>query len=94
MVNVLSESQTDVSGIFATKAEDKFAGIEWKPGPGHGSPRIDGCLAHIDCSLHDVVTAGDHDIVLGRVHALDVNDGTDGPLLFFRGGYGRFEQLG
>jgi 3-hydroxy-9,10-secoandrosta-1,3,5(10)-triene-9,17-dione monooxygenase reductase component len=94
VVNVLSESQTDVSGIFATKAEDKFSGIEWKPGPGHGSPRIDGCLAHIDCSLHEVVTAGDHDIVLGRVHALDVNDSVDGPLLFFRGGYGRFEQLG
>jgi flavin reductase (DIM6/NTAB) family NADH-FMN oxidoreductase RutF len=33
---------------------------------------------------------GDHVIVVGRVHDLEVShDG--GPLVFFRGGYGRFE---
>jgi flavin reductase (DIM6/NTAB) family NADH-FMN oxidoreductase RutF len=94
VVNVLSDQQTELSGVFAGKGEDKFSGVEWKPGPGHGSPRIDGCLAHIDCSLEQVVDAGDHRIVLGRVHALDVQDGGVGPLLFFRGGYGRFDQLG
>ena len=94
VVNVLSDDQTDLSGIFAGKSEDKFAGVEWRPGPGHGSPRIEGCLAHIDCSLEDVILAGDHRIVLGRVHALDVSDTAAGPLLFFQGGYGRFEQLG
>jgi 3-hydroxy-9,10-secoandrosta-1,3,5(10)-triene-9,17-dione monooxygenase reductase component len=95
VVNVLSDAQPDISGVFAGKAEDKFAGVAWSPGPGHGSPRISGCLAHIDCSLEAVVPMGDHDIVIGRVHALDVADGDDaGPLLFFRGGYGRFEQLG
>src|SRR5262245_30252180 len=50
VVNVLSDAQTELSGVFAGKAEDKFAGVDWKPGPGHGSPRIEGCLAHIDCS--------------------------------------------
>jgi flavin reductase (DIM6/NTAB) family NADH-FMN oxidoreductase RutF len=94
VVNVLSDDQTDLSGIFAGKGEDKFSGIDWTPGPGHGSPRIDGCLAHIDCSLENVIEAGDHEIVIGRVHALDVSEDHVGPLLFFRGGYGRFEQLG
>lgn len=95
VVNVLSSDQGELSGVFAGKAEDKFAGVDWTPGPGHGSPRIDGCLAHIDCSLYDTHTDGDHIIVIGRVHALDVAGDPDlGPLLFFKGGYGRFERLG
>lgn len=95
VVNVLSAEQGELSGVFAGKAEDKFAGVDWTPGPGHGSPRIDGCLAHIDCSLYDTHLDGDHTIVIGRVHALDVSADPDlGPLLFFKGGYGRFERLG
>lgn len=91
VVNVLSDEQGDVSGQFAGRTEDKFAGIDWVPGPGHGSPRIDGCLAHIDCSLEAVYPGGDHAVVLGRVHALDIHRGDVGPLLFFKGAYGRFE---
>lgn len=93
VVNVLSDEQVDLSGQFAGKAEDKFAGIDWTPGPGHGGPRIAGCLAHIDCSLESVTDAGDHVVVIGRVHALDVHRGDVGPLLFFRGRYGRIEPL-
>jgi 3-hydroxy-9,10-secoandrosta-1,3,5(10)-triene-9,17-dione monooxygenase reductase component len=95
VVNVLSDEQASICGVFAGKSEDKFAGVDWNPGPGHGSPRISGSLAHIDCSLEATHAAGDHTIVLGRVHALDVNPDLElGPLLFFKGGYGRFEQLG
>lgn len=94
VVNVLSDRQTGISGIFAGKGEDKFAGVDWAPGPGHGSPRIAGSLAHIDCSLDSTHDAGDHVIVIGRVHALDVSDEAVGPLLFFKGGYGEFHRLG
>jgi 3-hydroxy-9,10-secoandrosta-1,3,5(10)-triene-9,17-dione monooxygenase reductase component len=95
VVNVLSEEQGELSNVFAGKSEDKFAGVAWSPGPVHGSPRIEGALAHIDCSLEAKLDGGDHFIVLGRVHALDVNADPDlGPLLFFKGGYGRFERLG
>ena len=37
--------------------------------------------------------AGDHVIVLGRVQYLDVHRADLGPLLFFRGGYGRHDPL-
>jgi len=95
VVNVLADDQGELSGVFSGKSEDKFAGVSWRPGPGHGSPRIDGALAHIDCSLEAVMDAGDHIIVLGRVHALEVSGDPDaGPLLFFKGGYGKFERLG
>jgi 3-hydroxy-9,10-secoandrosta-1,3,5(10)-triene-9,17-dione monooxygenase reductase component len=88
-VNILSEPQEDVCRVFASKAPDKFAEIGWKHS-GSGAPIIEGVLAYIDCEITDVVTSGDHDIVVGAVRELDVlHEG--GPLLFFRGGYGRFQ---
>ena len=95
VVNVLSDQQSSLSNVFAGKSEDKFAGVDWSPGPGHGSPRIAGSLAHLDCSLQSVMVGGDHHIVIGLVHALDVSADPDlGPLLFFKGGYGSFDRLG
>lgn len=88
-VNVLGEDQENVCRIFAGKAEDKFVGLGWKPSA-WGSPILDGVLAWIDCSIEQVIEGGDHWIVVGRVRELEVS-GRGGPLVFFRGGYGRFE---
>jgi len=88
-VNILAEDQEDVCRVFASKAPDKFAEIGWKH-TGSGSPLIEGVLAYIDCEIETVVTSGDHDVVIGAVRELEVlHEG--GPLLFFRGGYGRFQ---
>ncbi len=88
-VNILAADQEGLCRHFAGKSEDKFAGIGYKMSP-LGSPILDGVLAWIDCTIETVHPGGDHVIVLGRVHDLDVaHDG--GPLVFFRGGYGRFE---
>ncbi len=87
-VNVLADDQEDVCRVFASKAPDKFAEIGWKRS-GNGSPLLEGALAYIDCTIGDVVASGDHDIVIGAVQDLDVlHEG--GPLIFYRGGYGRF----
>ncbi len=88
-VNILAEDQEDVCRVFASKAPDKFAEIGWKR-TGTGSPLIEGVLAYIDCEIAAVVPSGDHDVVVGAVRELEVlHEG--GPLLFFRGGYGRFQ---
>jgi len=88
-VNLLSETQEDVCRVFASKADDKFAEIGWKHS-GNGSPLLEGVLGYIDCTIETVVASGDHDVVIGAVTDLDVlHEG--GPLLFFRGGYGRFQ---
>lgn len=87
-VNVLADDQEDVCRVFASKADDKFAEVGWKRS-GLGLPIIDGVLAYIDCELATVVPSGDHDIAIGNVTDLDVVH-AGGPLLFFRGGYGRF----
>lgn len=87
-VNILAEAQEDLCRRFASKEEDKFAGLGWTT-TASGSPLIGEVLAWIDCDIDSVTEAGDHWCVMGRVRDLGV--GTDGgPLVFFRGGYGRF----
>ncbi len=95
-VNVLSDEQAGVSTTFASKVDDKFRGVRIRT-EATGAPVIEGCLAWIDCHLEAVHTAGDHDIVVGRVVALGTADGDgeaeSGPLVFFKGGYGRVAGL-
>ncbi len=86
--NILADDEEDICRVFASKAEDKFAEIGWKR-TGNDCPLIDGVLAYIDCSIEQVIESGDHYIVIGAVTDLDVRH-EGGPLLFFRGGYGRF----
>ncbi|MET9337661.1 flavin reductase family protein [Nonomuraea sp. NPDC004354] len=87
-VNVLAEHQQQVCAQLAARGGDKFAGLAWSRSPG-GNPLLEGALAWLECSIEAEHPAGDHVIVVARVHQLDAHaDG--GPLLFFRGGYGRF----
>jgi flavin reductase (DIM6/NTAB) family NADH-FMN oxidoreductase RutF len=77
---------------FATTGVDKFAGAPWRPSPS-GAPVLEGTLAWIDCSLEQLVEAGDHYIALGRVRSLDVSaDQAIEPLVFFKGGYGTIRR--
>jgi flavin reductase (DIM6/NTAB) family NADH-FMN oxidoreductase RutF len=87
-VNILGEDQEDVCRRFAMKGDDKFAGLGWRAA-GSGAPLLDGVVAWIDCDIHSVTEAGDHFFVLGAVRDLGVAE-EGSPLLFFRGGYGRF----
>lgn len=88
-VNVLCADQGNVAAQFASRAEDKFAGIDWEPAPGTGAPRLAGCLAWMDCDIDAVHDAGDHYIVVGAVREMDV-DRDEAPMLFFKGKYGTF----
>ena len=93
VVNVLSDAQVPVSGQFSSKMDDKFEGLDWTPAVATGGPKLDGCIAHIDCTLEHVYDGGDHDIVIGRVLGLGIDRDEDGPLLFFKGGYGKLAPL-
>jgi len=89
-INVLADDQESVCRSFATRGADKFAGISWTATEATGSPRLDEVVAWVDCDIDDVVEAGDHYIVLGRVRDLAATR-TRTPLLFFQGGYGTFD---
>jgi 4-nitrophenol 2-monooxygenase / 4-nitrocatechol 4-monooxygenase, reductase component len=83
-VNILSADQVDVSNRFATKLDDKFAGIATRLG--HlGVPLIEGALCAIECRVRDQLAGGDHSIFIGDVVAIEAREGA--PLLYFRSGY-------
>jgi 3-hydroxy-9,10-secoandrosta-1,3,5(10)-triene-9,17-dione monooxygenase reductase component len=93
-VNVLGAQQADLCWRFAKSSiQQPFDGVEWHPSAITGSPIIDGAIAWIDCSIEQVVEAGDHHFVLGRVLEMEHIDGGDeepNALLFFRGKIGSF----
>src|SRR6201996_6378975 len=86
-VNVLGASQQDLSNRFSKSSEDKFAGVEWTPGLGK-APILANCVATFQCRAANRYYGGDHIIFLGAVEAYAYN--RQEPLLFARGGYGRF----
>ncbi|MGE0170411.1 flavin reductase [Nocardioides sp.] len=90
-VNVLGAKQEDLCRGFARSGGEKFDGVRYSSSP-LGNPLLDGAVAWLDCAIETVHEAGDHLIVLGRVVDLAVS-GNDLPLVFFRGGYGRFSPM-
>jgi flavin reductase (DIM6/NTAB) family NADH-FMN oxidoreductase RutF len=45
-------------------------------------------LAALECTVEDSFPGGDHEIVVGRVHAVETAGRDDAPLLYWRGAYG------
>jgi 3-hydroxy-9,10-secoandrosta-1,3,5(10)-triene-9,17-dione monooxygenase reductase component len=88
-VNVLADDQEDLSRAFAARGTDKFRGVGWRAAES-GAPILSGTLAWLDCTVEAEHPGGDHVIVVGRVREMGVA-GEGAPLVFYRGGYGRFE---
>jgi 3-hydroxy-9,10-secoandrosta-1,3,5(10)-triene-9,17-dione monooxygenase reductase component len=88
--NVLDEDGEETGRLFAQKGADRFSRIAFTPGRS-GSPIVEDALAFVDCETIAEHDAGDHVIVVGRV--LELGYQAEGkPLVFYRGGYGRFES--
>ena len=86
-VSVLGASQQELANRFAKSSDDKFAGVEWRPGLGN-APILADSVANFQCRAANRYYGGDHVIFLGAVEAYSYN--RKEPLLFARGGYGRF----
>jgi flavin reductase (DIM6/NTAB) family NADH-FMN oxidoreductase RutF len=86
-INILAEDQKEVSAAFASRGLDRFASVGWS-GRATGSPVLDGVVAWLDCHMHEVVDAGDHTILIGRIVAYDYT--ASSPLGFCRGAYVSF----
>jgi flavin reductase (DIM6/NTAB) family NADH-FMN oxidoreductase RutF len=83
-VNILAESQRDLSITFACKDAGRFKGVDWNPSP-NGVPLLHGCIATFECQLAAVIEAGDHAIFLGEVVSAECQGGE--PLLYFNREY-------
>ena len=82
-VNVLSAEQGAVAARFASEpSAGRFEDLDWVPSPS-GAPILAESVAWLDCSLDEVLTAGDHSILLGRVESSGLSD--QPALVFHRG---------
>ena len=68
-VSVLGEAHEPAARQMASKAADRFAGIETHTTE-TGAHFLLGAPVWLECSIHSEVPAGDHDVVLLRVHAM------------------------
>jgi len=89
-VNVLGRQHEDFAVRASPAGADRFAGLDWAPGPG-GVPLLADALASLECEIVAEHPAGDHWIVVGRVEKIRVSASKD-PLVFFAGAFGAVQS--
>lgn len=85
-VTVLAEHHGQVCRQLAGPVDQRFEGLEVSVSA-DGAVLLDDGVAHFDCTIYNEVEAGDHLVVLLRLHA--VAHGTGQPLVFHRSTFGR-----
>jgi flavin reductase (DIM6/NTAB) family NADH-FMN oxidoreductase RutF len=93
-VSVLAKAQADVSGRFASKSDDKFAGIAIRRGE-QGMPLIEGAICTLECRVQEQYPGGDHTIFVGEVldsttlptQSGEPQTGASAPLVYYRSAY-------
>lgn len=84
-VNVLRSGAEDVARVFASKVPEAEKLHTAPHRLEDGMPILDAALAWIVCDVRELIPAGDHEIAIGEVVALDLAGGE--PLVWYRGGY-------
>ncbi|SFF39648.1 NADH-FMN oxidoreductase RutF, flavin reductase (DIM6/NTAB) family [Actinacidiphila alni] len=90
-VTVLGAEQERACAQLASRGSDRFAGLDWHATE-DGAVVLDGAGAWFDTSVERRIPAGDHDIVLLRIHGLDADHSVP-PLVFHASRFRRLEQL-
>lgn len=84
-VSVLAEEQAAVATHFASRRRSpgirQFDLVSWETAPRSGAPVLTEALAWLDCERRDVVSAGDHVLVVGEVVAARTRNRAGGPLV-------------
>lgn len=86
-MSVLGESQEEACRQLAGPGEDRFSGLSWRSSA-DGALWLDGSSAWFDCSIAQLVPAGDHLIVVLSVHEFE-DDPRVAPLVFHGSQYRR-----
>ncbi|MCW2750589.1 MAG: flavin reductase [Aeromicrobium sp.] len=83
-VNVLAAHQDQIALRFAQSVTDKFADIPWREED--GAPALVDRHAWVAIAVTQLVEAGDHTLVLGRVEAADTY--ANAPLTYWQRTFG------
>jgi len=88
-INILRDTQQDLSERFARPGEDRFGVVEWYPGETR-MPLIPDALATLECSVFQRTPAGDHTVLIGEVVSAVRHEGQ--PLVYFSSSYQALER--
>ena len=88
-VNILNETQVDISNLFAQPLKNKFEEVKWSNSK-FGVPIIKGALAWLECKNFDQKRSGDHLILIGNVKNFHNEGGY--PLAYYNGNYISFNN--
>jgi flavin reductase (DIM6/NTAB) family NADH-FMN oxidoreductase RutF len=89
-LSILSEAQERAGRQLAGRGEDRFASLSWRATVG-GAVLLEGASGWLETSVETQVRAGDHDIVVLRVHDLDADHDVS-PLVFHASRFRRIER--
>ncbi len=87
--SVLAEHQSAACRQLAAKGVDRFAGLSTQVTE-HGSLFVEGASSWMDCEVTGELPAGDHTVIIFRVH--QVGQGPETPLLFHNGRFPRMRH--
>ena len=90
-LTVLAEHHAEVCRQLAGPVDERFDGVALSASD-DGAVTLDEGLAQFDCTIYQEVEAGDHVLVLLRLHAVEHSVGQ--PLVFHRSGFGRLAGEG
>ena len=85
-VTILAEHHGEVCRQLAGPVDERFEGITTSASE-QGALTLDEGLAQFDCTIYDEVEAGDHIVVLLKLHAVRHSVGQ--PLVFHRSTFGK-----
>ena len=86
-ISVLGEAHDAAAKTLAAKTGDRFAGLETSSSD-RGAVFIHGTSVWLESAIEQEVLAGDHTIVVLRVHDITVHDGV-APIVFHRSAFRR-----
>ena len=88
VVNFVAEGRSELCLLFASKEEDKFARVAWKP-TGDGIPLLhEDVIAWAECSTIHELDVGDHVVLVAQVDAGGVLPENGSPLMYYRRSWG------
>jgi flavin reductase (DIM6/NTAB) family NADH-FMN oxidoreductase RutF len=87
-ISVLGEHQETIGHQLSGPSADRFVGLDWRS-TADGAVLIDGASAWLEGMIYREVPAGDHDIILLRLTAINADHRVE-PLVFHRR---RFRQV-
>ncbi len=74
------------AGKLSAEGDNQLAALPTQTGP-HDLPLIEGAIECLVCSVEQIHTVGDHDVVIARTESVPAAQGSGEPLVFFDGSF-------